>query len=321
MSFNRISFIFLLILSFNTHTMEERHTKGSHKSLTVTQSINLSEEFRLKYKKYFKILREHQLESSFKNYLTSCFEYLSLEMLKDILKIVDIANKRSQVDSYLIQRKINQFNKVAFCDNPFTLIHLFQIASPKFLGKFEVFLKQKQKLYNQALSPRKSKDDQTKYTYWLSIIDCLRSPIIYITKSKRKDNVIDFKNAIDNDLEKCIQLTHENYQPALCMLATIYLIKLGIEDCMPCLEKLIELKSLDYASQVINLMFSNHHIDRKCSHSKSNDFNNIINRFIETVSEGNNYKSDYEQTIKYIYDYLDDSSEIKVLCSELLKKE
>lgn len=318
MSLKKLSFTLLAILSFNIHSMEEQdnETPGAEKlnkqafivesrkaeklKFLCAQEIlkdNLSTESLpgdLKdYLEHFNKqceLEKHNLALVFKKYLISCFDYLLLDELKDILQIIDKANEISEQKSMLFQKTIPSICKTVFCSSPsMTLIGLAANIFPNNFG-----INTLKMLEEINLEDLENDDLSLKERYSLALMNFAQS------QSITSDSPC---------LKFIISSSKQGHAPSIHRLGIIKAATSGITHAIPCVKKLIELKALDDACELISLLLvlGNSPFSSEFEFLEREDFCNLLNNFIKMILDRNNYKSDYDLTLVFVYNYLNDT--------------
>lgn len=346
MFLKKLSFTLLALLSLNAYSMEKQSDEkpGDEKSNkqasgakspkakklkflcaqqileddipseTLTEDLkdylnnfNKLEEF----KEYKKELRKHKLAPVFKKYLIGCFDYLSLESLKGILQIIDKANEISEQKCFLIQRMIPLTCKRVFCDNPILIVCLFNTMFPnQFIESFSEILEEKRKFYSDTLTNLENEDKNicNKRSDILLLIEVLISPNM---------------TADSPYLKECADAAESGSAPALNTLGGILALSYGIPYTIDCIKDLIKLKSIDHAAELIGFVLAATYGQPLFSHRlevlQRRNFCNCLNDYIKMVFDGNNYNSDYDVVLAFIYNYLNHKEMAKKYAKKCLK--
>jgi len=339
MLLKKLSFAFLMLLSTSICSMEKADDeKPGDEKLTEEVSFGKSQKVKKlkfycakqvlkddlsectlpedlkRYLKYFdkhNELKKHKLAPVFSKYLISCFDYLSLGGLKELLNITDKANEISEQKSIMIQRMIPDVCRNVFCDNPvLTFIGNSAAAFPACFGaNFYLKISSEMKKFYKAQNLENIDEEiRTKHTYLIAVLDVLESPALPFDAPC---------------LKELVSLSKKNYAPALLRLGMIQISTFGMMYGISCVKELIKINAIDYATELIVFILCVTLDSGLFSHDiefiQRRDFEACLINFIEIATNENNYISDYDQVLALIYHYLDNKIFAKKYAKKALK--
>lgn len=262
MSFKKFSLIFLTILCFKAYSMEEQkneepieqtsHFKNPNKlNRFCARSIlknNIDSEILppelkeylknlTKFKIYKKELKKHVLIPAYKKYLISCFDHLTFQELKELLKIGEKANIAPE--KYIVlQMSIATICKEVFCMSPLlTFVSLsFAIFEESFNGDSRKVFEEIRSFYNNALNLT----NEDKRCYLNACIDIAQSPATSLDAPC---------------LKALVSLAKKNYASALFRLGMIQ-TQIALANVIAYINELTKIDAIDYAIELIGYIIS-----------------------------------------------------------------
>jgi len=346
MSLKKLSFILLMLLSYNSYTMEEpNHSqkkikfdeadKQTNNEINNQPSIikptkvkklkfycaklifenkisteNLYPELQ-DYLKYFdkkEELGKYALIPIFKKYLRGCFDNLSLEELKEILNIFYVVYKISPRKCTFLQRHLPNLIKIIFCDNYLvTILKHSKINLSQ--REFSKLIEDKKKQIEDIKANLSAKDQETCNRLNLMLLN-LENPIITQNSPIIEGYIALYKN--------------NRYVPALYRLGLIQNnINLTSASIISAKE-LMKVDALNYAvglaAQLCINTITKQHFSNPIFFLENIDFCNFLNEIIKLITNPRIYKSEYDFPLTIMYNYLGDIINTKTHAEKYLKE-
>ena len=316
MSLKKLSLILLTALYFEAYSMEEKkneepvdqssatklHKPKELRFFCAQQVLNKKIDTKIlphelkDYLEYINKLNELEkcnLVPVFKKYLIECLDNLPIDVLQQILDIIDKASEISSEKCLFAQRMIPSMSKTVFYDSP--LLTLTTILVGLFPATFEEEAIKIFKKIRDFYTKKSEIENDPIIKFNLLLLDLMS--FRHDTKFFETDCVKQLSNLADM-----------GHAPSVFTLSKLRLADnqkafLVIKDDI---EKLIEMKAIDYAAELILDLISIQQPPFNVELPKD-IFEKMIEKFIISIT-GENYKPDYSLILMTVYNYFGDKN-------------